>query len=90
MVNRFIAMVARVWSVMRGFRPFIIGPRPFGDRFPEKGFGEEPLRGKVWVSVLLLFAPSVSLIDSTCPQCDIGGNVRQRIFHGCGRPMMFW
>ena len=38
MVNRFIAMVARVWSVMRGFRPFLIGPRPFGDRFPEKGF----------------------------------------------------
>lgn len=46
MVNRFIAMVARVWSVMRGFRPFLIGPRPFGDRFPEKGFGEEHLRGK--------------------------------------------
>ena len=32
MVNRFIAMVARVWSVMRGFRPFLIGPRPFGHR----------------------------------------------------------
>lgn len=47
MVNRFIAMVARVWSVMRGFRPFLIGPRPFGNRFPEKGFGEEHLRGKV-------------------------------------------
>lgn len=46
MVNRFIAMVARVWSVMRGFRPFLIGPRPFGNRFPEKGFGEEHLRGK--------------------------------------------
>ena len=55
MVNRSIAMVARVWSVMRGFRPFLIGPRPFGDRFPEKGFGEEHLRGKVCESVLLLF-----------------------------------
>jgi len=90
MVNRFIAMVARVWSVMRGFRPFLIGPRPFGDRFSEKGFGEEYLRGKVCESVLLLFPPLVSFIDSTCPHCDIGSNVRQRIFHGCGRPMMFW
>lgn len=90
MVNRFIAMVARVWSVMRGFRPFLIGPRPFGDRFPEKGFGKEHLRGKVCESVLLLFPPSVSFIDSTCPHYDIGSNVRQRIFHGCGRPMMFW
>lgn len=67
MVNRFIAMVARVWSVMRGFRPFLIGPRPFGDRFPEKGFGEEHLRGKVCESVLLLFPPSVSFIDSHVP-----------------------
>ena len=57
MVNRSIAMVARVWSVMRGFRPFLIGPRPFGDRFPEKGFGEEHLRGKVCESVLFIVSP---------------------------------
>lgn len=46
MVNRSIAMVARVWSVMRGFRPFLIGPRPFGDRFPEKGLGRNTFGGK--------------------------------------------
>lgn len=86
MVNRSIAMVARVWSVMRGFRPFLIGPRPFGDRFPEKGFGEEHLRGKVCESVLLLFPPSVSFIDSTCPHCDIGVMFVRESSMGAGVP----
>lgn len=46
MVNRFIAMVARVWSVMRGFRPFLIGPRPFGIGFPKRVLGRNTFGGK--------------------------------------------
>lgn len=61
-----------------------------GIGFPKKVLGRNTFGGKCASLFFYCFPPSVSFIDSTCPHCDIGGNVRQRIFHGCGRPMMFW